>query len=70
VTEVEAVPGWLRLAVVGGNIVLALATVGLMLLQRPAGADESARRGQLVDPMLLVTAMLVILLALAAWLLG
>jgi hypothetical protein len=68
-TEVEAAPGWLRLAVVGGSIVLALIAVALMLRQCPAEVDKPAGRGRRVDPMLLITAVLVILLALAALLL-
>jgi hypothetical protein len=61
---------WLALAGATTAIVLALLTLGLALARPrrlPGAAPETPARG--ADPVLLVSAAVVILLALAAWLL-
>lgn len=65
------VPGWLALAVVIASIILAILTVSLMLVRlRPApDEDTSTAPSTLRDPVLLLSVVGVILLAIAAWLL-
>lgn len=64
-------PDWLALAVVVASILLALLTLSLMLLRLRSASDEEPRTTPAVvrDPVLLVSAVGVILLAIAAWLL-
>ena len=66
-----SVPDWLALAVVVVTVSLAVVTLSLMLLRlRPAPDEELARSSGIVrDPVLLVSAACVIMLAVAAWLL-
>lgn len=66
-----SVPDWLALAVVIASIVLAVLTLSLMLLRlRPAPDGEPDRVSGIVrDPVLLLSAVCVIALAVAAWLL-
>ena len=65
------VPDWLALAVVIASIVLAVLTLSLMLLRlRPATDEEAGATSRTVrDPVLLLSAACVIVLAVAAWLL-
>ena len=65
------VPDWLALAVVVASIVLAVVTLSLMLLRlRPAPDGEPNHAPGIVrDPVLLLSAVCVIALAVAAWLL-
>lgn len=65
------VPDWLALAVVIASIGLAALTLSLMLLRlRPATDEEPGNTAGIVrDPMLLLSAACVIVLAVAAWLL-
>jgi hypothetical protein len=65
------VPDWLALAVVLLSVALAIATLSLMLVRvRPAaGEDGDSRPAAARDPMLLISALAVIVLAIAAWLL-
>ena len=63
-------PDWLMGVVVGASIFLAMVTIGLMLLRaRPTADDPVSRPPVVFDPVLLGSAIAVILLALAAWLL-
>lgn len=66
-----SVPGWLALAVVITSIVLAVVTLSLMLLRlRPATDEHSQDTARAIrDPVLLLSAACVILLAVAAWML-
>jgi hypothetical protein len=66
-----SVPDWLALAVVIASIVLAVVTLSLMLLRlRPAPDEEpDSTVGIVRDPVLLLSAVCVIALAVAAWLL-
>lgn len=66
------VPDWLALAVVVASIALAVLTLSLMLLRvRPAPDQEAGSARVIVrDPVLLLSAVGVIVLAVAAWLLG
>ena len=66
-----SVPDWLALAVVIASIVLAVVTLSLMLLRlRPAPDEEPGSTAGIVrDPVLLLSAVCVIALAVAAWLL-
>jgi len=66
-----SVPDWLALSVAVASIVLAILTLSLMLLRvRPAPDEEPDRAPSTVrDPVLLLSAVGVILLAVAAWLL-
>jgi len=66
-----AVPNWLALAVVIASIALALLTLSLILIRiRPAYDEESgSARAMVRDPVLLLSATGVIVLAAAAWLL-
>ena len=65
------VPDWLALAVVIASIILAVLTLSLMLLRlRPATDEEpGSAPGAVRDPVLLLSAACVIVLAVAAWLL-
>ncbi|HYI15121.1 MAG TPA: hypothetical protein VEX37_07000 [Thermomicrobiales bacterium] len=70
--QVQAgVPDWLALAVVIASIVLATLTLSLMLLRlRPTPDEEPDNTSGIVrDPVLLLSAAGVIVLAVAAWLL-
>ena len=61
---------WLAAVVVGASIVLALVTIRLMFHHARPTADDPVDRPPVVfDPVLLGSAVAVILLALAAWLL-
>ncbi len=71
ITLQAGVPDWLALSVVVASITLAVVTLSLMLLRvRPAPDEETGRAPSTVrDPVLLLSATGVILLAVAAWLL-
>lgn len=63
-------PGWLAAAIVIVAITLAVATIAMMLARPRAtdgGEDGAGRR--FIDPMLILSALVVIALAVAAWLL-
>lgn len=63
-------PGWLSAAIVVVAIALAVATVALMLARpRATGDGESGAARRVFDPMLILSALVVIALAVAAWLL-
>ena len=66
-----SVPDWLALAVVVVAVALAVVTISLMVLRvRPAPDQEAGSWPATVrDPVLLVSAISVIVLAIAAWLL-
>ena len=66
-----ALPDWLALAVVVASIVLAVLTFSLVLLRlRPAPDEASDSAPATVrDPVLLLSIVSVIVLAIAAWLL-
>lgn len=63
------VPDWLALSVVIASIALAVVTLSLMLLRlRPASEEETGNAPATIqDPVLLLSAVGVILLAVAAW---
>lgn len=63
-------PGWLSATIVVVAITLAVATVALMLA-RPRATDtgEAGAGRRVVDPLLILSALVVIALAVAAWLL-
>ena len=65
------VPDWLALSAVIASVVLAGVTLSLMLLRlRPASDEETGNAPATVrDPVLLISAFGVILLAVATWLL-
>jgi hypothetical protein len=64
------VPDWLALAVIVASIALAVATVSMMLLRLRPSADEDTSPARVVrDPVLLTSAVGVVILAVAAWLL-
>lgn len=65
------IPDWLALAVVIASMLLAILTVSLMALRlRPAADEEPGRAPSRVrDPVLLLSAACVVVLAVAAWLL-
>ena len=64
------VPDWLALAVVVASVALAVVTLSLMLVRlRPAPDEEHPSPVMVRDPMLLLSAVCVIALAAAAWLL-
>ena len=65
------VPDWLALAVVVASILLAILTVSLTLLRlRPSPDEEAGRELTTVrDPVLLLSAVCVVALAITAWLL-
>lgn len=63
-------PGWLSAVIVVVAITLAVATVALMLARpRATGTGEAGGARRAVDPMLILSALVVIALAVAAWLL-
>lgn len=66
-----SVPDWLALAVVVTSILLAMLTLSLMVLRiRPSSDDETAGAESTVrDPILLLSILGVIALAIAAWML-
>lgn len=66
-----SVPDWLALAVVVTSILLAMLTLSLMVLRiRPSSDDETASAESTVrDPILLLSILGVIALAIAAWML-
>jgi hypothetical protein len=64
------VPDWLALVVVVASVALAVLTLSLMLVRlRPATDEEQNTPVTVRDPMLLLSAVCVIALAAAAWLL-
>ena len=65
------VPAWLAMAVVVASIALAVLTFSLMLLRvRPAPDEETGSAPSTVrDPVLLVSVVSVIVMAVSAWLL-
>lgn len=63
-------PDWLSAAIIIVAITLAVATIVLMLVRpREAGSDVAAGGRRAIDPMLVVSAVVVVALAIAAWLL-
>lgn len=65
-----AAPGWLSAAIVIAAITLAVATIALMLGRpRAAGSGEGGEKRRVVDPLVILSALVVIGLAAAAWLL-
>ncbi len=63
-------PGWLSATIVVVAITLAVATVALMLARpRAIETGEAGAGRRVVDPMLILSALAVIALAVAAWLL-
>ncbi|HEX5165652.1 MAG TPA: hypothetical protein VFV93_09675 [Thermomicrobiales bacterium] len=64
------VPDWLALAVVVASVALAVLTLSLMLVRlRPAPDEEHDAPVTVRDPVLLLSIVCVIALAVAAWLL-
>ena len=63
------VPDWLALSVVIVSVALAVVTLSLMLIRlRPASDEETGNAPATIrDPVLLLSAVGVILLAVAAW---
>lgn len=62
-------PGWLSAVIVVVAITLAVATVALMLARpRPTAAGDGDVARRLIDPMLILSAFVVVALAIAAWL--
>ncbi len=63
------VPDWLALVVVVVSILLAVLTLSLMVLRVRPSADDDASSAQMTvrDPMLMLSVLGVILLAIAAW---
>lgn len=64
------VPDWLAIAVIIASVLLAVATLSMMLLRLRPSADEDTSTARIVrDPVLLISAIGVMALAVAAWLL-
>ncbi|HUG14055.1 MAG TPA: hypothetical protein VMM78_03465 [Thermomicrobiales bacterium] len=64
-----AVSGWMTASIVAASVVLALLAVALMFARaRGAGEEAGGQRPVYIDPVLIVSAAGVIVLALAAWL--
>ena len=64
------VPDWLALAVIVASVALAALTLSMMLLRLRPSADEDTSTARIVrDPVLLISALSVVALAIAAWLL-
>lgn len=62
------VPDWLALVVVLASILLAALTLSLMVLRvRPSADDDASSQMTVRDPMLMISVLGVILLAVAAW---
>lgn len=64
------VPDWLALGAIAASIVLAVVTLSMMLARLRPAADEDISTARIVrDPILLISALGVVALAVAAWLL-
>jgi hypothetical protein len=66
-----SMPDWLLIATIGVSIMLALVAAAMMFVRtRPMPEDEQGQQPRrYIDPVLLISAAGVILLALAAWIL-
>jgi uncharacterized membrane protein len=64
------VPDWLALGAVVASVVLAAVTLSMMVVRLRPSPDEDTSTARIVrDPVLLISALSVIALAVAAWLL-